>query len=104
MANILGSLVVTLGANTAEFMTGLSNAGKAAKAAGRDIESSFSRLGGIARSALAPFGEVGERINGVLEDVGQAAGRTMTSFHGLGVGIGSIAAAGGGAVVAAGAL
>src|SRR5579863_6092490 len=104
MANILGSLIVNVEANTGKFMSGMSAAGKAAKTAGKDIESSFSRLGSIAASALAPFGDFGNRLQAVLGDVGQVAGNTMTKFQGLGMGIGTLATVGGGAVVAAGAL
>jgi hypothetical protein len=44
MANVLGSLFVTLSANTAEFIGGMSKATVAAQRAGRDIQSSFSQL------------------------------------------------------------
>jgi hypothetical protein len=80
MANILGQLFVELKANTAEFISGMSKASASAKSAGKDIESSFSRLGSVASTALAPFGAVGQEVAASLSTIGRAAGQAIASF------------------------
>jgi len=51
-----------LKANTAGFVAAMTEAGLGARKAGRDIEGSFSRLGSLAGTVLAPLGEIGQRI------------------------------------------
>jgi hypothetical protein len=104
MANILGTLFVNVTANTADFIGGLDKASFAARRAGRDIESSFSRLGDVAARALAPLGQMGQQIATTLENVGDAAGKAMASlgaFAAVGVGAGVAAAGLGTALIAA---
>lgn len=97
MANVLGSLVVDVLANTGTFVSGMEKASVAARRSGRDIQESFSKVGDF----LAPLGEIGERISGVLGNIGQAAGRAMTSFHSLGSNVATFAAVGVGAAAGA---
>ncbi len=94
MANILGSLIVDLKANVAEFLSGMSEAGRHAARTGREIEETFSRMGSVASSLLAPFGELGKQIGGTLGEIGDMMGRTMTSTAKLG---GTFTAVGAGA-------
>jgi len=69
--NVLGSLFVQLKANTADFVDGMSRASYSAKRTSRDIEDSFSRLGSLAGSLLAPFGETGQLLGESLSRVGE---------------------------------
>jgi hypothetical protein len=94
----LGTLIVDIVASTAGFEAGMGRAGRAARQAGKDITESFSRLGDLVGSMLGPFGEVGEKLASTLENVGQAAGKAMTSFAGLGSSASTFAAVGAGAV------
>ena len=84
MANVLGSLLVLLRADTAEFSAGMNKASREAKAAGREIEESFSRLGGIVSSALAPFGELGAKISETFAKVGESASAARVSTGAMG--------------------
>src|SRR5690349_20278814 len=102
--SILGSLIVNLTANTASFIDGMSGAAKTAKTVGRDIESTFSSLGNVATTALAPFGDLGAAVGHVLDGVGVAASRTFTEVAKLGGGLGIVAGIGGGAAAALGAV
>src|SRR5665213_1552633 len=109
MGNILGSIFVELRANTAAFVDGMSKASYTAKQAGRDIERSFSNLGSIAETALAPFGLVGGEIGQVLSQVGNWAGSASQSLAKMGgamsvVGAGAGAAAGAIAAISAGSI
>lgn len=94
--NVLGSLFVELKANTAAFVEGMSAASYSAKRAGRDIEESFGRLGSIATTALAPFGEAGALIGEVFAHVGEwgakageGIGRMAGGMNFLAVGAGA---------------
>lgn len=102
--SILGSLIVELRANTAAFIEGLSGAAKTARSTGREIESSFSSLGNIAATALAPFGMLGSTVAMTLGQVGSAAGGAMISMGKMGGAMGLVAAAGAGAGAALGAV
>jgi hypothetical protein len=78
--SILGNLQVVLSANTASFIEGLNSASKTSRTVGREIESSFSSLGNVAASALAPFGAIGSSIALTLGQVGSAAGGAIQNF------------------------
>lgn len=109
MANILGSLFVELKANTAGFIEGMTGAGRSAREAGKEIESSFSKLGSIASSALAPLGPIGVQIGQTLSQVGTWARSAAESMTGMGgavevVGAGAGILGGGLAAVASGAI
>src|SRR5579871_2378868 len=99
--SILGSLIVTLEAQTASFITGMNAAAKTSRSVGREIESSFADLGDVAEKALAPFGPLGEAIAATLGKVGASAGSAIQTFGKLG---GGMAALGGGAAAALGAV
>src|SRR5215472_2410571 len=105
MANVLGSLLVLLRADTAEFVGGMTAAGREARRAGKEIEESFSHLGGLVSSALAPFGELGAKLSETFSKVGEAASQARVSAGAMGAVFGGVAAAAvgvGGALVAAG--
>jgi hypothetical protein len=101
MANVLGSLVIDVLANTGTFISGMDKASAAARRSGREVRESFAGVGEFAERALAPLGELGEKIASTLGDIGKAAGNAVTSFHGLGAGISTFAAVGAGAAVGA---
>jgi len=107
--SILGSLIVELQANTASFIAGMTGASKTARTVGREIESSFSSLGNVAATALAPFGQVGNMIALTLGQVGssagsavQALGKMSGGIAPLAVGLGTVA--GGMAAISAGSI
>jgi len=97
MANVLGSLVVDVLANTGTFVSGMEKASLAARRSGNQISTSFGKLG----SVFAPLGAVGQQIAGVLENIGQVAGKAMTKFHALGTTIAGFEAAAAGVSVGA---
>ena len=85
MAGILGSLIVELRANVADFVSGMSGASYAAKKAGSDIEGAFSGVGEVAGALLAPLGELGEQISETFSRVGEwgaAATKELAKFSG----------------------
>lgn len=84
MSQSLGSLFVELKANTAAFVDGMSKASYQSKQLGRDIESSFSRLGGVLETALAPMGEIGQVLGGALNTVATTAGGAARELGNLG--------------------
>lgn len=102
--SILGSIVVELKAQTASFIDGMNAAAKTSRSVGREIESSFSELGDVASKALAPFGAMGAAIAETLGQIGSAAGGAIQSFGKMGGVIGGVAAIGGGAAAALGAV
>jgi|GEM_PF-2345929 len=103
MPNTLGSIVVDLQANTAAFVEGMSRASSAAKKAGADISESFSRLGDLAGSALAPFGEIGRVIGDTFERIGAMGSSASQSIAKVAGGLSPLAIGAGvaGAAVAA---
>jgi tail tape-measure protein len=101
--SILGSLIVELKASTASFIDGMGGAAKTAKTAGREIEDSFSSLGGFIGKALAPLGEMGSVIGETFVQIGEHAGGAIQSFGKLGGGMSLVAGAGAGVVAAVGA-
>ncbi len=107
--SILGSLIVELRAETASFIAGMTGASKTARTVGREIESSFSQLGNVAATALAPLGALGSTIAQVLGGVGASAGAAIESLGKFGSGataltVGLGATAGAAAAVSAGAI
>jgi len=74
MADTLGRVAIDLTVNAANFVSGFAAASAAAKRAGSEITESFSRVGELAASALAPFGEVGRAIGETFSTVGRLAG------------------------------
>lgn len=83
--SILGQLVISLKAETASFIEGMSGAGKTVRTVGKDIEGSLSGLGGAVTSALAPLGEIGGIIGQSLGSVGNLVGDVTAQFAKLGV-------------------
>jgi hypothetical protein len=79
----LGEISLKLTANTAEFSTGMSKAAQAAKNAGKEIRGAFDKLGDIASTALAPFGELGNVMDEVFRKIGDFAPDVMKSFGGI---------------------
>ena len=111
MANVLGSLLVELGVNTAAFSTGLDKATYQTKAFGRDIESSFRQAANSISTVTVAFGALGPAgaaVSEVLLKMGQAVGSTTAKFASLnptfGVFAGAAAGVAAGAAAAAGAL
>lgn len=102
MANILGQLLVELKANTADFISGMGGASRAARNAGREIESSFSSLSQIASSALGSFGPLGSTIAATLGQIGKQAGQAVSSFGKLRGSMDLVAAGSAGVTAAAG--
>lgn len=98
MANTLGTIAVDLQANTVAFVEGMTRASSAAKKAGRDITESFSRLGELAGSALAPFGEVGRIIGETIGRIGALGGSAAQSLAKVGGGMSYLAVGAGAAV------
>src|SRR5215831_12212539 len=92
MANVLASLLVLLRADTAEFVSGMTAAGREARRAGHEIEESFSRLGSMVSSALAPFGELGNKLSETFEKVGEAASKARASSGVMGAAFAGAAA------------
>jgi hypothetical protein len=103
MANVLGTLVVNVAANTAEFLTGMSKTSFASRKAGKEIEESFSHLSGVLKTALGPLGELGAKVAETFESVGKSAGSAMSKAGALGgvfAGVATGAVGLGGALVA----
>ena len=100
MAISLGSLYVELKANTAQFLDGMSKASVNAKAFGRDLESSFSKVGAL----LAPLGDVGQKLASVFDTVGSSARGAFTEMGKSGALLGGLAGLAGVATAAAGGL
>ena len=98
--NILGSLVVQLTANTAGFVEGMTKASVEARRVSRDIEDSFSRLGGLASSALAPFGELGSIIGESLSHIGEWSSAATKGLKDLGGGMSFLTVGAGGTLAA----
>lgn len=98
--SILGSIVVSLEAQTAAFIQGMNAAAKTSRSVGREIENSFSDLGDVAEKALAPFGPLGEAIAATLSQVGSSAGSAIQAFGKMGGALGGITAIAGGAAAA----
>lgn len=111
MANVLGSLFVELGINTAAFVEGVSKATYQAKAGAQQIGASFSALGGQIAQIGAHFGEFGTIVGQSIAAVGSNISKLIPEFGKLsgaagaaklgGVGLVALAA---GAVTAAGAV
>lgn len=101
--SILGSLIISLEAQTASFISGMSGASKTASSTAHEIEGAFSRLGDIASTALTPFGEIGSAVSETLQKMGVSAGAAIGSFGRLGGAAGITAGimAGGAAAVLA---
>ena len=102
--SILGSIIVELKAQTASFIDGMNAAAKSSSKAGHEIEASFSKIGGLAATALAPFGEFGSAIALTLGAVGSHAGSAVASLGKMGGVLGGMAVVGGGAAAALGAV
>jgi hypothetical protein len=100
MANTLGTISVDLTANVASFVTGLATASSHAKKTGAEITESFSRIGELAGSALAPFGEIGRVIGETLGQIGALGGSAAQSISKMTGGM-SLLAVGGGVAVGA---
>ncbi|HLZ07510.1 MAG TPA: hypothetical protein VKT80_02910, partial [Chloroflexota bacterium] len=83
MAGNLGEVNVKLTANTVEFNTGMSKAAKAARDAGKDIRGAFDKLGDVASTALAPFGQLGLVMGNAFRSIGDLAPDAIKSFGGL---------------------
>lgn len=98
MANALGTLIVNLKANVADFVSGMGSAAYASKQAGKDIRESFEGLGGILGTVLGPLGEIGEAISATFEKVGSFAGGAATGIGKLGGALGAVGASVGAAV------
>jgi hypothetical protein len=75
-----------------------------AKEAGRDITESFSRVGELAQSALAPFGEIGRVIGETFSQIGSLGGSASESIAKMGGGMGLLATGTGLAVSAVAAV
>jgi hypothetical protein len=89
--SILGNLIVSLSANTASFIEGMTGASKTARTVGHEIESSFSSLGHVAASAFAPFGEMGAAVGETLGKIGEMSGIAIQSIGKLSGGTGALA-------------
>jgi hypothetical protein len=101
MAQNVGSVNVTLNANTATFVTGMSKAALAAKNAGKDIRSAFDRIGDVASVALAPFGELGLVLGNTFRSIGDMAPDVIKSLGGISEGTAAFIGYGAGAAGAA---
>lgn len=85
MANILSSLLVELGINTAAFGDGMSKATYQAKQSAQQIGSALSSIGSMVESVGGKFGEFGNIVGQSLGKVGQTMSsliRGMGSFSG----------------------
>lgn len=71
MANVLGSLLIELGINSAAFVEGMSRATYQAKAGAQQIGASFSAIGGQIASVGAHFGEFGTIVGEAMATVGE---------------------------------
>jgi lambda family phage tail tape measure protein len=70
MSNVLGSLFVELGINTAAFVDGLSKATYAAKAGVQQMGSAFASIGNQISALGANFGQFGSIVGASLATVG----------------------------------
>ena len=106
MPNILGSLLVELKANTAQFVGPLGKASYFAKTAAKDIERSFGSLGKIASATFGPFAALNPvvaQVSFALSGMGHAAAEAMGSFGKVKTAFGAVASLGAGAAAGLGA-
>ncbi|HEX4381231.1 MAG TPA: phage tail tape measure C-terminal domain-containing protein [Candidatus Acidoferrum sp.] len=104
MANILGSLLVELKAETASFVSGMTKASYTAKQTSREISESFSSIGELAEKALSPFGELGAAIGAAFARVGSTASAVSGDIGKMSGSLGVMQTAGAGAIAAIGAI
>jgi hypothetical protein len=86
MANILGSLLVELGINSANFHGGLDKATYAAKQFAGDLRSNFSQLSGVVSQLGSTFGASFSPVSGILNSVMSGAEGVSRSFSAMGAG------------------
>lgn len=84
MANVLRQLVVNMKANTAAFIGDMEKSAIKARQVGRQIQGSFSQLGSVASTALAPFGAMGSLVASSLSGVGVALGKNLSQTKSMG--------------------
>jgi len=65
MASILGSLLVELKANTAEFLTGMRGASLAAQKAGKEIAGALGPVGDVVKNLGSTFASMGGAVAGL---------------------------------------
>lgn len=103
MANILGSLLVELGINTAAYKDGLDKATYQAKQFGSEVQKTFRELGesvGALAGSFGLLGPAGLAITETLSVAGQAAGAMIKQFSGINETFGVFAGVAGGVVAA----
>jgi hypothetical protein len=105
VANLLGSILVSLGFNGAGFFEGMTHASVIAKTTGKEIEGAFAGVGGAITTALAPLGPMGAVVGQAFNQMGAAANDALQSITKLagGGGLGLVAGGAAGLVAAVGA-
>lgn len=104
MANILGSLVVSLLAETGAFQSGMSKAGYTARQTAKDIQGAFGRVGESIQGALSQFGPMGQAISNVGSQIEGMFASFGKGGSAMGIAIGAIGAIGAAGITAAAGL
>lgn len=100
MAITLGTLLIELKANTAQFLDGMTKAATNARATGRDIQTGLSKAGEL----FAPLGEMGEKLASVFNVIGGSARGAISEMSKSGALVGGLATLTGGAAALGGTL
>jgi hypothetical protein len=90
MSNILGDIIVRLLANTASFEDGMNKSVKQAKAAGKEIQGSFSELGAVAEKVFGSIGGFAGELGGALSGIGGVANTVLSTLGPLAGGFGAV--------------
>src|SRR5579859_1242670 len=101
--NILGTLLVELGINTAAYKDGLDKATYQAKQFGSEVQKTFKELGNSVSALAGSFGLLGPAglaITETLSVAGQAAGKMVKEFSGVNQTFGIFAGVAGGVIAA----
>ncbi len=96
----VGQIAVELTAGTGQFLKGMTKAATNARAFGRDLQSSFAKMGEL----LAPLGAVGEKLSGIFNVMGTSARGALTEIAKSGALLGGLSALTGGTVALGGTM
>ncbi len=84
MANILGSLLVELGLNSAAFVEGMDKATYKAKQGAKEIADGFRGIGENLEGLFSQFGAFGESIGGVFSQIGSGLSQMASELGSAG--------------------